>query len=202
MKVLIGTYRKRAYVPQALESLWKFVAGITELVFIDDSACPETAEWLSGYGRVVEVGGRGYTVAMAAACREMAGEVCFWMEEDFTVTKPVDLEALAIALKERPHLAQISLLRGPWYPGEVEAGGVIQALPQYAFVEVDGIIEHTAYFTGNPSVWCSAASSYGWPQVELSERAKCDQMLALGYRFGIVPGVSLEHWGEHTGFGY
>ncbi|MCV7174884.1 glycosyltransferase family 2 protein [Mycolicibacterium sphagni] len=204
MKVLIGTYRNMRYVPTALESLAENVTGVGELVFIDDSGDAANARALADYGRVVEVDRRGYTAAMTEACKEANGEMVFWLEEDFTFNRPVDLDELAAQLEERPYLAQIVLLRQPVYPGELLAGGVIEHCERvgHRFTEVDGLIEHTAFFSGNPGVWAGAVSQVGWPQTEWSEHTMRHTMMSKGYRFALLPGQAVTHWGEHSGFGY
>lgn len=204
MRVLIGTYRRQAYVPQALSSLSDQVKGVDDLVFIDDSGDPENAAWLRTYGTVVEVGGNGYNAAMQAACEAAQGQECLWLEEDFTFLSPVNLDELSEMLYHRPYLAQIALLRGPHFPIEHAKGGLIEALEYkgHRFNEVDGLIEHTACFTGNPSVWRAHVFELGWPRGKWSEEQKGRDLVELGYRFAYLPGIRVQHHGERSGFDY
>ena len=204
MKAIIGTYRKRQYIDRALDSLRAHVAGVTEFVFIDDSGDRENADYLRTFGTVVETGGSGYGRAMRAACAAAEGEMSLWWEEDFTAVTDIDLDHMAEILTRRPYLAQLALLRGPHFPVEHEHGGVIEALEAegHEFREVDGVIEHTATFTGNPSVWRGSVFAAGWPRRRWSENKKRRKLLRAGYRFGYLPGIRVEHDGERSGHGY
>lgn len=173
-------------------------------MFIDDSGDAENAAWLSSYGKVVEVGGRGYNAAMRAACEAAEGQMCMWLEEDFEFLSPVELDEIATMLFHRPYLAQIALLRGPHFPVEHQRGGLIEALEfkGHRFTRIGGLIEHTATFTGNPSVWRGDVFDTGWPKGKWSEDRKRDQLLTMGYRFAYLPGIRVQHTGERSGFDY
>ena len=204
MRVLIGTYRRRTHVTDALASLDAMVTGVTDLVFIDDSGDPDTTGWLASYGKVIDVGGRGYNAAMKAACAAAEGQQCLWLEEDFTFTVRTHLAALAEILWHRPYLAQVALLRGPHFPTEHAHGGLIEALEAkgHVFTDVNGVLEQTATFTCNPSVWRGEVFASGWPDGRWSEDRKRDQLLAAGYRFGYLPGIRVNHTGERSGHDY
>jgi hypothetical protein len=141
---------------------------------------------------------------MKAACQAAEGREAFWFEEDFTVTEPVDLPAISEILYHRPYLAQIALLRGPHFPVEHRYGGVIEALVAqgHEFVDVRGVVEHTATFTGNPSVWRAEVFAAGWPNGRWSEDQERELLVRQGYRFGYLPGIKVCHGGERKGFGY
>lgn len=204
VRVIVGTYRKQRHIRSCLRSLRQYVVGISDLVFVDDSGDERNAAWLSSYGRVVTTGASGYNVAMNAACEAAEGEMAFWVEEDFTFLSPVSLDEIATQLWHRPHLAQIALLRGPWFPIEHTHGGLIEALQHkgHTFTEVSGLIEHCATFTGNPSVWRGDVWASGWPKGRWSEDRKRDELITAGYRFAYLPGIRVQHNGERSGFGY
>lgn len=204
MRTLVGTYRKKLHIENCLKSVDQNVKGVTDLIFIDDSDDPETSTWLSQYGKVVEVGGRGYGAAMKAACHAAEGQQAFWLEEDFTINVPTNLLELSEILYHRPYLAQIALLRGPHFPIEHQHGGLIEALifKGHTFTEINGVIEHSACFTGNPSVWRGEVFAAGWPTGHLSEEIKGRQLLSHGYRFGYLPGIRVTHSGERTGYDF
>jgi hypothetical protein len=42
--------------------------------------------------------------------------------------RDVDLAAMIETLDEQPDVRQLALLRGPYYPREIEAGGVLESL--------------------------------------------------------------------------
>ena len=203
-RVLVGTYRKRLHIDACLASMDK-LKGVDDVVFIDDSGDPEHCQWLSQYGKVIDVGGKGYTVAMRHACEAAEGQECFWLEEDFTFLKHVNLAAMSEILYYRPYLAEISLLRGPHFPIEHHYGGVIEALKAkgHSFTEVHGVIEHTATFTMNPSLIRAEVFALGWPQHgRFTEEIKRDLLLRQGFRFGYLPGIAVAHDGIRSGHGY
>lgn len=204
MRALIGTYRKQRHIPAALRSLEQHVTGITDLIFIDDSGDPDNSARLAQYGKVIETGAQGYGTAMKAACNAAENQQCLWWEEDFTALESVNLTQLSDILYHRPYLAEIALLRGPHFPIEHRHGGLIEALQAkgHQFNEVNGVIEHTACFTCNPSVWRGEVFAAGWPTGHLSEEIKGHQLAAAGYRFGYLPGIRVAHHGERSGYGY
>jgi glycosyltransferase involved in cell wall biosynthesis len=204
VRTIIGTYRKQQHIDTALRSLEQHVTGITDLVFIDDSGDPDNAARLTQHGKVIETGAQGYNAAMKAACDAAENQPCFWFEEDFQVITPINLNQLAEILHHRPYLAQIALLRGPHFPIEHHTGGLLQALKAkgHTINDVDGVLEQTATFTGNPSVWRAEVFNMGWPTGKLSEELKRDQLLAAGYRFGFLPGIRVTHHGQREGHGY
>lgn len=204
MRVIIGTYRKRLHIEAALTSIDANLTGVSDLVFIDDSGDPEHSEWLRQYGMVYEVGGRGYGAAMKQLCAAAEGDEAYVHEEDFRVLEPVDLGHLSDILYQRPYLAQVALLRGPHFPVEHEHGGLIEALEAKGeiFTNVMGVLEQTATFTCNPSVWRGEVFAAGWPAGKWSEDRKRNLLRQQGYRFGFLPGVKVEHDGVRSGHSY
>ncbi|AXQ64476.1 galactosyl transferase [Gordonia phage Neville] len=204
MRLIVGTYRKKDYISRALASVDKHLAGVSDIVFVDDSGDSEHSAWLRQYGHVVEVGGQGYGKAMTAVCEAAQGQECMFLEEDFTFITDVRLSLMSEVLYNRPYLAQIALLRGPHFPIEHEHGGLIEALQHkgHKFVNYNGVIEHEATFTCNPSVWRGSVFASGWPTCKWSEDRKRDELLRQGYRFGYLPGIKVEHDGVRTGHGY
>ncbi|MCZ9634720.1 glycosyltransferase [Rhodococcus sp. BH5] len=207
MKVIVGTYRKQQYIHNCITSLKQHVTGTTELVFIDDSGDTQHHQWLKQTynSKVIDTGRQGYGAAMQAACAEGATEdYALWLEEDFTFTKHVDLDEYAQHLDDHPYLAQVVFLRQPWFQNEVAAGGLIEALEVngHEFTLVDGLLEQSATFSGNPSVWRRDVFVDGWPVGDWSEDAKRDRLLGRGFRFAFTPDVVVHHWGVRSGFGY
>jgi hypothetical protein len=178
---------------------------MTDLVFVNDSPDPDDSAWLAQYGKVIDVGCKGYTQAMRVVCDAAASEPIMFWEEDFELLEPVHLDDLDELLWYRPYLAQIALLRGPHFDIEHHHGGLIEALVAqgHTFIDVDGIIEQTSTFTCNPSVWRAHVSDLGWPQAGgFTEEVKRDELLSLGYRFGFLPGIRVQHSGTRQGKGY
>jgi len=207
MQIIIGCYRKLTLVPRLLDSIDEHVKHLQlDLVFVDDSADDATQRMLRRFGEVLDVGGKGYGAAMRAACDVGAREpFSVWIEEDFTFTAPVDFEALADVLYETPRLAQIVLQRQPWFPNEVKAGGLVPALVErgHQFHPIGhGLLEHTAFFSGNPSVWRREVFEAGWPDARWSEDVKGRELVAAGYSFALTEDVLVHHDGERSGKGY
>lgn len=211
MLVIIGTYRRRAYIERCIESIEANLTGITELAFVDDSGDPGNGNWLRRFGRVTETFGAGYNAAMKAVCwtaTEFAPRQPFaFVEEDFTIDVPTDLNEMAAILTGRPQLAQVALLRGPHFPIEHQHGGLLEGLQARLGEDanirlVNDVWEQTGTFTGNPAVWRPEIAELGWPDGEMSEDRKRDQLLKLGYRFGYLPGVRITHDGERSGHDY
>lgn len=202
--LLIGTYRKRKYITACLRSVEQHLSGYDDLIFVDDSGDARHAAWLARHGKVIATGGVGYTRAYDSLCEAAEGQEAFVLEEDFVLTADVSIGELSEHLFHRPYLAQVALLRPASFRAEIEAGGVIEYLmgQKYQFSDVDGLIEHTATFTCNPSLWRGHVFALGWPQGRMSEERKRGQLTELGYRFGYLPGIRCEHRGERTGHGY
>ncbi|MGW4718863.1 glycosyltransferase family 2 protein [Nocardia sp. NPDC004260] len=204
MRLIVGTYRRRDYIEEALASIDRHVHGITDIVFVDDSGDTDHHTWLAQHGKVVDVGRRGYNAAMKAVCAAAEGEQILFWEEDFTAIRDIHVDQMAEILYLRPYLAQVALLRQPWFPIEHTYGGLIEALQAkgHTFTEVDGVLEQTATFTCNPSVWRASVTTDGWPAGKWSEDRKRDILLGQGYRFGYLPGIAVHHDGERRGFDY
>jgi hypothetical protein len=80
----------------------------------------------------------------------------FHLEDDFIFERDVDLEAMRSVLDEQPYLAQMALLRQPWFPGEVRAGGIVERDPEEYTQISDGEhewLEHRLWFTLNPCLY-------------------------------------------------
>lgn len=209
MQLVVLSNRRDTYLPDTLHALRRLVFGWDELVIVDDSGDEDHRQRTAAQNpeaTLVPVAPEpaGYTTAMSVVTDTMHGDtVAFW-EEDFIPARPIDLQQIADTLTARPHLAQLALLRQPWFGNEVEHGGVIEALEAqgHRFDLVDGVLEHTAFFTGNPSVWTPAVYRPGWPTGAWSENRKRDELRNAGYKFGMIPEVRVHHVGERTGFGY
>jgi hypothetical protein len=141
---------------------------------------------------------------MQHLCAAAEGRQCFVLEEDFTFLTNIHIEQMSEILYHRPYLAQIALLRGPHFPIEHQHGGVIEALQAkgHKFHDAVGVIEHTATFTANPSLWRAHVFDLGWPAAQWSEEVKGRQLAQYGYRFGYLPGIRVQHHGTRAGHGY
>lgn len=183
--LVIHTDGRREYLERCVESLLANVTGpITKKVFYDDSGDPEYKAWLDrtygerGIGAVGPANRLGFGGSMAAMWRYLArrcdSDYVFMVEDDFLFDRPVDLVPMIETLQNNPHLAQIALLRGPSFPKEIAAGGIIEQYPErYTTVRQNGHsrVEHREYFTTNPCLFRrSLVAKVPWPDVPGSER--------------------------------
>lgn len=98
----------------------------------------------------------------------------FSTEDDFTLTRAVDLEAMTQVLADHDHLTQLALRRQPWNPTEAAAGGIVESRPKdYTdCADVDGHawLEHRVFHTTNPSlIPRRVLAAHPWPTVPHSE---------------------------------
>lgn len=152
--------------------------------------------------------------------RHLDGFDYVWhLEEDFTFNRPIPLDALALLLDVQPQLAQIALLRQPWAPAEIEAGGLVALWPDlYAdrsltVWDVDQRITHLAWlehdvcFTTNPSLYRRDLIARHWPGPPGSEARMTLILRAEGWRFALWgdrdDGPAVHHTGTNRlGGGY
>lgn len=208
MLLILLSNRGSLYLPKTMELIERFVSGVTDVVIIDDSGDESCRAELNRLGTVVPVAGRaaGYRASMSTVFEIASGEEFLFWEEDFLPLEPIDVTALAATLRDRPYLSQIALMRRPWYSHEFAHGGLIGAMERigHKFKLVDGLIEHRAFFTGNPCVIPKRTYSRGWPDSDVSEVAFAEVLLRdPEMRFGMVPKEVIEHVGAvQTGFDY
>jgi hypothetical protein len=124
---------------------------------------------------------------------ETDAEFIFHAEADFTFNRYVPIADMVAVLKARPYLVQLALRRQPWNDQEKAAGGIVEMRPDdYAEADLNGWrwLEHTNFFTTNPSLYPRAVCEYGWPDGPESEG-----------RFGIAlreqhPELRFGFWGS------
>ena len=191
---------RSAYLRQSLASLVERVQGpiVQRVIYSDWSEKFRTeldaiVEPLGFY--VVGGGNHGYTAGMRRLWQYLAkrarGQFIFATEDDFLYDRDVDLEPMIATLQENPELRQLALLRGPYYPSEVEAGGVLETLKtthelvnhrEFPFVR------HRDHWTANPSLFPKSVTDTEWPAGRSSERLFGDALLR-------DPGASFAYWG-------
>jgi hypothetical protein len=200
------TTGRRSTLGDALDSTVNLCGPIGRRVLLCDGQLVRRPGWDSVRLR----GGGSYTKAMMRATVAAVGSGqpwVFWLEDDFTIDEPVDLTDMQRLITAHD-LMQLSLLRQPWYPDEVAAGGVIEAKPQ-AFRQMDGYVEHRDYWTCNPNLSRRRTlATYPWPNTPGSERAFGDLIFAdkrnkagIFGRVGDPPRVT-HHGTKRAGKGY
>lgn len=225
--VLVITDGRDDYLLRTVRSAMANLAGpITEWWMFDD-----TGDYVYRDSLVrrwptfnhIEAGARqGFGGAIRAAWAHLVerstADFVFHLEADFVFNRRVDLAELAGVLAVRPHLAQMALVRQAWNATEIAAGGLIQCAPHAYTANRVGPhrwLEHTLFWTTNPSLYRASMLTGGWPDGHQSEGMFTRRLLELGtpevpgprVRFGywgsINDGPWVEHIGiERTGHGY
>lgn len=216
--VMVLTAGRKQYLERTLKSFEKNVRGdIRHRLILDDSGDAAFGEWLGtlpGYEIRRTRGRTGFTQAIRSAWRYEASRngagapYLFHLEEDFTFDRVVTLADPIAILEAEPDLAQVALLRRPFFPPEIEAGGIIEEDPEaYERREHEGqpYLVHRKFFTTNPCVYRRSLLKTGWPNVAHSETRFGRMLVRRGKAFAFLgdgtPQVT--HIGaERTGRGY
>lgn len=105
-------------------------------------------------------------LAEHTATKGTKSEFFFFIEQDFTFFRLVDLDSMAGLLTERPYLAEVALLRQPWNSEEKRAGGIVQWHPDWYTSMSDQSgrqwLEHRN-FTTNPCLFRRSLLNIPWP---------------------------------------
>lgn len=186
--VVVTTDGRGEYLGQSIPS-WEAASGsFVSRTILDDSGSGEYRGWLRS-----EYGGNGWSIAHVGASRQGYGEAMRRMreigvssgadyilhvEDDFVLNGPLSIDDIAGVMDESEgRLAQMALLRQPWYANEVEHGGVIQALQAQGChfdQRTNGThhwIEHRAVWTANPNLMPADVARIPYPACEWSESA-------------------------------
>lgn len=208
--VLVMTDGRRACIEQALPSLRsKLIGPIAEFVIHDDSGDSEYQAWLRerwSTSVIATPSRQGFGGAIQNAWRHVARlpvSYVFHTEDDFLLTRTVDLRSMVDVLAAHPYLVQLALLRQAVNAAERKAGGVIPQHPEsYKTVQWKGLAwrEHNRHFTTNPSLIRRSLIERGWPDGPQSEGH-------FGLRlFAKDPKARAAYWGaegewcEHIGY--
>lgn len=162
--VVVLTAGRDDYLARTIESFEAMTAGnVTHRLMIDDSGSPDHLRELRVEYPSFKVHGGWKQLGQPAAIgmaltllRDVSAPYVFWLEEDFTFDRAVDLDALTQLLHHSPHIWQAQLLRHAWFKGEVAAGGIIERDPE-EYDRVDGPLgtrfEHRMWWTWNPAMF-------------------------------------------------
>jgi hypothetical protein len=121
-------------------------------------------------GRRLGFGGAYRSVWSYLANFSTASWVAGW-EDDFVLTRPVDLSDMIALAQAQPHLAQVALRRQA-VGHEIPYGGFMEQAPGWYTERSDGErvwVETARNFTTNPSLYRRALCSVGWPEGANSE---------------------------------
>lgn len=190
---------RSAYLRQSLASFNERVTGpIVQRVVYSDWAGhrDELVAIAEEHGFYVAGDGHhGYTGARrrlwAYLKKRAVGQLIFATEDDFVYDRDVDLEPMIATLEANPELRQLALLRAPYYPRELEAGGVLQTLAtphELVNHREHPFVAHRDHFTANPSLFRRSLTSIDWPSSTSSERVFGDAVLG-------DPAARFAYWG-------
>lgn len=216
---VVMTDGRRDCITRAIASFDRLKGPVSARVIHDDSGDPAYAAWLwdafdgwmvystperSGFGGAVRS-------ARSWLCEHDRNPYVWWHEDDFVLTRDIDLHAMMRVLTER-HLAQLALRRQPWNDRERAAGGVVEQYPGdfHEWSNGDATwLEHRRWFTTNPALlprwivddtlWPTGANSEGHYGLALFR----DPNLYSGFWGSLESGEWCEHIGhERVGTGY
>lgn len=220
--LLVITDGRREHIGATLDAASEHLHGpVTRRLIYDDSGDPENLAWLRSMFPLFEVwqhpeGRQGFGGAIREAWRRLAEvadiDYVFHLEDDFTITRPVDLWQLAGVLDENPHLIQLALRRQPWNEAERAAGGIVEQHPddwhERELVGPAGVrsvwLESRRNFTTNPCLYRrDLLDLHPWPSGEHSEGRYgigiLEQLAGDVRPFGYWGARSSGVWCEHTG---
>lgn len=215
--VLCLTSGRREYLERTIASFNEQVKGnIKARIMVDDSGDDAFHQWVRErfpeWRHIAHDRQLGYAESMrsarAIAASHFKEPYVFWLEDDFTFDVPVALDDLATLLDWEPKLAQVILLRGPAYPLEFEAGGIIQEHPHsYVRAVHNGLwyLKHTRFYSSNPGLARREMFEWQWPRGGNTEGRFGKVLTRAGFFFAFfgdgTPMVT--HIGEErNGFGY
>lgn len=193
---------RSAYLVDSLTSLQASVTGpiVQKRIYADWSPqfMPELRAIGDRFGyRVI---GPDHHVGYAAAMQLLwkwveqhaIGDYVFSVEDDFLYDRPVDLAPMIGTLDAHPEVRSLALLRGPVFPRELEAGGVLATMKSPAELRNHRpfpYLEHRDHFTCNPSLWRKSLVRTPWPGGENTERRFGDAVLE-------DPAARFAYWGS------
>lgn len=186
---------------------WHRIRGVDRVVVHDDTGDAAYRKALRAHypawQHIAEGPRRGFGGAIRYAWQHLAASDSthvFHMEDDFEVTRDVDLSAMGAVLAANPHVAQMALRRQAWSPDEIAAGGVIEMAPEAYTDHTDPPwMEHTQFFTTNPCLYPIALTAEGWPEGDYSEGMFTIALRNAGRTFGYWGSRTDSPWVRHIG---
>jgi hypothetical protein len=208
---------RKEYISQALPT-WVEAYGdkISLKAIIDDSGNTGYRHWLTETFPdfiIVAVGKDrcGYDQAMRKVfevVREFNQPYNLHVEDDFILHTPQDLDKVCQVMDNYPSMSQMSFMRQPWYPNEIEYGGVVEAIEAangkgiFSPKSTNGQnwTRHVAFWTANPSVFPRWLADMEWPDAPWCEM-KFSRELKRNKKFAGIWGsrinwVCVEHIGK------
>lgn len=180
-------------------------------VIHDDSGDDTYRDWLRCEFPGWEIIGDGPRLGFAGAMRRARAWLAqedrtpyvWWQEDDFELTRPIDVDAMVSVLGAYPGIAQMALRRQPWNAAEKAAGGIIERWP-YDFDPVTtrghDWLRHRRWFTTNPALLPrSVITTEEWPDGPDSEGRFGSGLFERGWACGFWGDYESGEWCLHIG---
>lgn len=202
--LIILSHRKQEFIEQCIESIRDNATGITNVIVVDDSGDPEHHEWLDSHGYQYSAvhlwENRGYyeamqrvwEVAVHEADKARTEHVMLW-EEDFLLTRPLNVLDMRDIMLDRPALAQLNLQRQAVYRVERRFGYMESHRRRgYGLDDMGDYVIRERPFTTNPGLINREVLDVEWPS-----REECNNISG-----GAEPAMSLKLESDHWYFGW
>jgi hypothetical protein len=190
--LMVITDGRAACLDQTLASFDEMV-GMTQIarsIIVNDCPDPDFACMVDGLGFdeyvAPQAERRGFAGAIQAGWDAIGDcDYVLHLEDDFTFEVPWNISNVATFLHHYAHIAQVALRRQAWNAQERAAGGVVEAWPDqfrdcHNYVLNWHWLEHTLFWTTNPSIYRRSIVELGWPQERASERIFGNRIKDLG----------------------
>jgi hypothetical protein len=213
---IVLTDGRQQYIKESIPTWVKYIDNqVNRKIILDDSGDDDYRSWLSEYFpsfNIIPVGTerQGYDKAMQkifSLVKDYNIDYCLHTEDDFILHKAFFIQDLMYVLAQNKRVAQMSLMRQPWYHNEHENGGVIEAIkahtPSAKFIEknTNDILwtEHSAYWTCNPNIFPKWLTNFKWPDGAWSESRFSKEIFKTGRTAGIFGAQKDWPYVEHIG---
>jgi glycosyltransferase involved in cell wall biosynthesis len=211
--VIVVTDGRDEYLDRCVASLHEQVTGdIGEWWMHDDGGTPDyragLADRYPGWRHINPGPDRaGCAGAFQSVWRHLRdgtrADHIFLVEGDFQFCRPIDLDAMAGLLDERPYLAEVALRRQPWNDAEKAAGGIVELHPDWYTDRDDSQgrqwLEQRAFFTTNCPVFRQSLLDVPWPAHQdgcYSEGTFHRQLVTSGIPEVLGDQVRYAYWGS------
>lgn len=185
--LVVVTDGRWQYLQEMLRSARRYLSypfvPFDHLRIVDDSGSQSPPLWPDGFEVLRHPHRMGLAAAVQTAWSGLPPEIdmVLHVEDDFVFAEPVDIDGMAMKLKEHGRLAQLVLKRQPWSLEECEAGGIMEMHPD-EYKQRDGFVEHTRIFSLNPCLIPREVVDRGWPAGNEAEMTA--RLVADGWSFG------------------
>lgn len=215
--LVVFTDGRGEFLKETIQSLSEKIGldSFADRWIIDDSGNKTYEKWLNEsfpeFRFDHHVKNMGFCHTVDKAWRDLKensnADFVFHIEDDFTYNETVDLQNMAKILTENHHLGQLALKRQPVNNEEKRAGDLVRRWGFENFEEKDGWIEHSIFWTTNPSLFRREILDYGWLTEPQCEGKVSIKLRNMGFKFAFLGGLQdppkIHHIGSYrAGKGY